>query len=110
MNLLNANRLDPLGMTADRPRFVFKSCHFLLAIQIILASALNILPHVLPFGFDHPSELGLDIGHLFYGACCFGLIFIGCVVTSIAQLRWGCFLLSFLVTIVGVVFIFVFPF
>ena len=98
-----------MGTTNDRPRFRFRSCHFLLVAQMVLASALISLPRLLPFGFDHPSELGLDVGHLFYGACCYGLCFIGCVATSLWQFRFGCLLLSILVTTVGIVLFFCLP-
>jgi len=76
-----------------------KSCHVWLIAQIMLSAALIFLP----FGFDHPSKLGLDFGHLLLLAMCFTVAFIGCIALSIAQKRHVCLVASVFAALIGFV-------
>jgi len=60
----------------------------LLTILVAIQVAAVLVAIFVPFGFDHPSELGLDFGHLLVLATVYGCAFLVGLATSAARRRW----------------------
>jgi hypothetical protein len=64
---------------------------FALAWTVGAQVALIVAFLVLPTGFDHPSSLGLDFGHLLIGAVLYVAMLIAGLIAAGARRRWPIF-------------------
>ncbi len=69
----------------------------------VVAAAVALL---IPFGFDHPSSLGLDFDHFLWVLVAYSLaLLIGVVASSVSKL-WGALIMQLLIPIVIVALVY----
>ena len=91
MNLFGGLPVDKKGRTTAIIVMVIA-----ILIQVVMMGLLKFLP----FGFDHPSSLGLDFGHMIMIGCVYGLALMVGAVASIAARLWPILMLQ--IVFVGV--------
>jgi ABC-type Fe3+-siderophore transport system permease subunit len=68
---------------------------FVMVIAILIQFVMMALIRLLPFGFDHPSSLGLDFGHLIMCGCGYVVALLVGAVASIVARQWPILMLQF---------------